>query len=652
MRNLTNTVSTWLLAIAGLAIFGITGCDPDEPKALEISTDSMEFVFGGDSKTFTIESNVSWTVASSKIDWLTAAPASGSNDGTVTVTAAANPLKEQRQGVVTVTGSEIVRTINVTQNKFVESLSVSKYALDFTEAGGEDVINVTANSKWSVTKISSGSTTWFECTPNSGDGDGKLAVKVSENPTASERTGMIVVKTADLSDTIRLKQAASAAHLNVSQESIRFSAGVETHAFDVTSNVTWSITRNGANWFTYSSSNGTSNNSKITVTSTANPSITERTAVLTIKSGSSTGNITREISVTQAGAAPSLTVSGNSLSFSASSGQQSITVTSNIGWEASSDADWAKVSPASASGNGTLRVSVETNTVTSERTAVVTVRGGDNIERTIQVTQAAAASLNVSTNTLTFSGVAGEGSFGITSNGSWEVSTSEIWLQCTPTSGSNDQTVKVTVTENPWTTQQRTATITVRGGGITRTINVTQSHSLFLSTSTSSMSIVVAGGENNFTISSNTNWSVRSSSSWVTVSPSSGSNNGTITVKASANTSTAQRTATLTINSIGTGTGMTKTVQVSQSGAVATGSIAFYSKVDFGCGNVTVTINGHGSQVVTGYYYLGYPTCGDTYTATFRNMPPGVYTYSASCNGRRWSGTVTRTGSCHTVQLN
>jgi hypothetical protein len=74
---------------------------------------------------------------------------------------------------------------------------------------------------------------------------------------------------------------------------------------------------------------------------------------------------------------------------------------------------------------------------------------------------------------MTFAASGGSNSFNITSNLSWKVKSSESWCTVSPSSGYNNASITVTVSENPYTTS-RSATITVSGGSITRTISVSQ----------------------------------------------------------------------------------------------------------------------------------------------------------------------------------
>jgi len=75
----------------------------------------LPFVVGGAATPVTIASNTSWTVTKeASMTWLTIAPTSGTNNGSITLTASAN-AGAQRTGIVTVTTSKGSKTINITQ---------------------------------------------------------------------------------------------------------------------------------------------------------------------------------------------------------------------------------------------------------------------------------------------------------------------------------------------------------------------------------------------------------------------------------------------------------------------------------------------------------------------------------------------------------
>tara|TARA_R110001606_G_scaffold398008_1_gene576023 strand:+ start:3597 stop:6137 length:2541 start_codon:yes stop_codon:yes gene_type:complete len=62
----------------------------------------------------TVTSNVDWAVTSDNA-WLTASPATGSNTGTFNISVSANTAFTTRTGILTVTGGNLTRSLNITQ---------------------------------------------------------------------------------------------------------------------------------------------------------------------------------------------------------------------------------------------------------------------------------------------------------------------------------------------------------------------------------------------------------------------------------------------------------------------------------------------------------------------------------------------------------
>lgn len=76
----------------------------------------------------------------------------------------------------------------------------------------------------------------------------------------------------------------------------------------------------------------------------------------------------------------------------------------------------------------------------------------------------------------------------------------------------------------------------------------------------------------------------------------------------------------------------------------------FWVDSDFGCGTITVTLNGV-SKAITGYN-ISQPSCGDTYAAIF-DIAAGSYTFTAKCSSKTWSGSISvQDGQCNAFKLN
>ena len=206
----------------------------------------------------------------------------------------------------------------------------------------------------------------------------------------------------------------------------------------------------------------------------------------------------------------------------------------------------------------------------SARTATITITTGTLIWN-IDVTQAAAAvTLSVNKPTLHFvAGGEGKG-FMITSNVDWiaEVSAGDdSWLTLDIISGGAGTTTLRATVEASVVSIPRTGTLTFTGGGLTRTIDVTQAAvGATLSVDENTLSFTTSGGDLDINIMSNVDWTATSDQDWLTLSSDSGNENRIITATAQENLGAVERTATLRI----TGGGILQTIDVTQAAATAT----------------------------------------------------------------------------------
>ncbi len=260
-----------------------------------------------------------------------------------------------------------------------------------------------------------------------------------------------------------------------------------------------------------------------------------------------------------------LNVTPSKLTLGSSSGSsETFAISSNTSWSVSESVSWLNVSSNSGSGNRTITVTAtSTNpSTTTGRVASISVSGG-GINRTVTVSQEPSVALTVSPTSLTLGSSSGSSeTFTISSNTSWTVSESSSWLNVSSNSGSGNRTITVTATSaNPSTTTRRTGSISVSGGGINRTVTVSQEPSVVIFGATpNSKTVSATSGSTTFSVTSSVGWSVEDNVPWLAATKIDGT---IISVVYQANTSPTSRSATITV--YGTG-GLKDAVTVTQEG--------------------------------------------------------------------------------------
>ena len=251
-----------------------------DENSLSVSPTSLDFSVSGGRKTFTVTSNVDWTVSCDS-SWVTFSPPSGTSNGTVTVTVEPNATAKQRTAEINVSGTGVEeQTVSVTQSAADVYLTVSPSSLNFAASGGQQPVTVTSNTEWTV----SSNAFEFNVSPSSGENDGTFMVTVTANPSTIQRTAILTVAGPgdEPKRTISIVQDPPPAYLTVSTDSLNFSGtSGEEKTFIVLSNTSWTVSCD-ATWLKiYPTSGANDGEVKVTVAQNLEPA-PPREAIITV----------------------------------------------------------------------------------------------------------------------------------------------------------------------------------------------------------------------------------------------------------------------------------------------------------------------------------------------------------------------------------
>ena len=370
----------------------------------------------------------------------------------------------------------------------------------------------------------------------------------------------------------------------VTPTALSYSAQASSNILHVTSTDTpWKI-ENEIDWI---STNPTAGSSTVPV----NVSVAEnksgdyaRTGIFYLKADISDWKYESPISVTQAKATPTISLSKSEIDFTGAPNSATVTVTANCSWTASSSSDWLTVSQK----DNTITLTVTGNESNSNRTATVSVihSGITNTSQKITVRQVP-ASINASTESLVFYNTASSVNVTINAEASWTASSSASWIDVSPASGkSGTSTMKVSVSPNT-SISERTGYVNLSIGGSQRIQIPVRQHGIYVETEQSELSFVAAGGTLNLSVLSNTNWTISSVPSWITVSPNQGEGNGTVKVTASENPVTVNRSGVIHLTQTGLSIDVPVTVfQAGKTFEVNTTVLNFEDKSSTQCINI------------------------------------------------------------------
>lgn len=263
----------------------------------------------------------------------------------------------------------------------------------------------------------------------------------------------------------------------VSPADITFGGNSNNATFSIQASGLWSIS-GIPDWFILDKTQGTGDASiKLTTIDSENPSaVNKRTATLVLN----TDTRQREITVEQAGAAETLSVSTTDISFPRTETklEQSFVVTNNSTWEILETQDWYTVEPMNGGGKidepttVTVKVNKKVDDWDSEHT--MTIRSAKGLTKTITIfQQGIETTLAIGQNKIDVDALEGISTLVLSGDASWTASVDAAWLKLNKLSGKGGENLQLEYSTNE-TAGPREATITFTTNSQTMTCQVVQ----------------------------------------------------------------------------------------------------------------------------------------------------------------------------------
>lgn len=420
----------------------------------------------------------------------------------------ANSRAEKREVSfkIKVNGTDQNVTITQAGSTLTKGSDISLAAL--ANAEGSSSFMATEGLQWSA--VLNDGDGWLSWAPtNPGDwgeeapaGAQALKVKTTAgNPSAQERSGKIVVKAGasvgepnynGLKQEIAVKQAGSTVSgstVNVNAEA----AGAQS-SFTATAGLDWALSVANGSWITLTGSSSgsptTGNAQNVTFDVAVNPSSSQRTNDITVRAGDASSGPTNNITVTQAGAALSVS-EANTVAATASTTDYTSTfsATKGLSWNVSDNMDWLTLTSTISGANNTtgvnqdIKYSVVVNPNASTRNGNITVKAGNAVSgtdagltKTITVTQSASTfgRTNPTSKIAAAANSTTTGYITATEGLGWTISpVSDNGITVSPTSGTGNETLTFKGEANTGAERTGTFIISVTNASPARTATIT-----------------------------------------------------------------------------------------------------------------------------------------------------------------------------------
>ena len=357
MRSCRPTKVAFLLSM--FAAFAYAA--PDPMIAITPVTRSMEQTGG----TAAINTSGSGTWKASVSDnWILLTSSSGTAGYPVGYTVSANNNVETRIGYVYVSGY----THTITQSGLGATLG--SYLAEFERAGGSGIVQVNAPS--GKTWHAKSNASWITVSASSGTGTRALNFTVAPYDEVSTRSGTLTV--AD--NTFTVYQTGRRMQLKSYSATTDYFAETIKIRVNALASTEWSVGVS-ADWMTVTDAGNGRGGDEVKVAIAENPSYNPRSGTVTIG--------TETFSVTQLGRTSLVfkinPVEVSTFGLDGASGERiAVSATPDLGWTASSSADWIELYSgyASGSGNGSVVYKVKPNPTLYPRSGMITVTAADS----------------------------------------------------------------------------------------------------------------------------------------------------------------------------------------------------------------------------------------------------------------------------------
>ena len=546
-----------------------------------------------------------WT-ATETGDWVTLTSSSGTNSGTITAEYQANDSTSPRSCTITITApdaSASPQTVTVYQAGTIPVLSVTPDTRNVNSDFGSTTFAVSNSGSGTLNWVAAESSDWVTLSDSTGTNSGTITANYQANDSKSPRSCTITITASDATGgprSVTIYQAGTTPDLSVtpSSRSVSYTSGSTTFSVSNSGSgaMIWSASES-SDWVTLSDDSGI-NSGTITANYQVNESTVSRTCIITVTASDATDS-PQNITITQAGTAPVLSINPDNRDVSYTSGSTTFSVTNSgsgtMSWTASETSDWVTLSDDSGTNTGTITANYQSNDSPISRTCIITVSASDVTGgvQNITINQAGTkAVLSVTPANRDVGFDSDVATFTVSNTGSgvmnWIASGSNDWVTLSDSTGTNGGAITASFQTNN-SPLPRSCVITIIASdaksdatGSPKTITINQAGTkAVLSVTPANRDVGFDSDVTTFTVSNTgsgvMNWIASGSNDWVTLSDSTGTNGGAITASFQTNSSTLPRSCVITIiasDAASDATGSPQTITINQAGTKAVLSVS------------------------------------------------------------------------------
>ena len=327
---------------------------------------------GGEYK-LNITTSYAWT-ATTDASWISLDTKEGIGNTEITATIAANETFEQTEGNIEIKAGSASGTVTVKRaGRTPESLALNPSVIEIPATGGTVKTKVLCSVAWSATTVE-----WATINPAEGEGDTEVEITVGENNSVETLEQKIEFSNGQKTEQLTVRRLGRAPKpISINPASIEAPTTGDKYTITVTSELDWTV-QNSCSWV--STENKTAGKIDVVVAEYSASRGNETQAELVFSNGEAQTTLVIKQE------APYLTIDIESLEISDDGGYQTVIITTNVPWTASTDVTWLSLSSSTGLGNNYITVYIDAADSKSTTTGKVTFTGG-NITKTLTITR-------------------------------------------------------------------------------------------------------------------------------------------------------------------------------------------------------------------------------------------------------------------------
>ena len=354
-------------------------------------------------------------------------------------------------------------------------LTVDQTTLSYTDAGGSQSINLTANKPWSASSNQS----WCKVSPSGGEEatGSRISISCDANTTYDARNATVTIACAELTKTVDISQATNNGLL-VSQTSYELTKAAQQINIQVQANVKFSVeVDNGCkDWIKYNTTKGLTT-STVVLDIAENKTYDSREGKVTIKQDE--GNLSSTVTIKQS-QLDGLFISTPEYNLSNEKHTLTVEVSTNVEFDVKPEADWVNYVQTKGLNTKQIILEVEENDTYDQRETQVNVKqkNGD-LSGTITIRQDEKYGILVSQSEFNLSNEATTIAVEVKYNVDFDVvipDNCKAWIKKVSTKSLESKTYTFSISKNEtYDNREGSITFKQKNGAISTTVEIIQS---------------------------------------------------------------------------------------------------------------------------------------------------------------------------------